>query len=163
MTDLTRYRPCVGIVIFNQDGHVWLGKRFGQDDPYTWQFPQGGIDDGETARDAALREIYEETGIQAHMLHLLSTPGDWLIYDFPPGYTGRFVRMQNWHGQKQKWFAFRFHGQDSDVNLRAHPPQEFSEWRWAELTESAALIVPFKRKVYEQVIDIFAPYATPYK
>ncbi|HXI87459.1 MAG TPA: RNA pyrophosphohydrolase [Parvularculaceae bacterium] len=157
---LRHYRPNIGIVLFNPEGRVFLGRRvqdFSEieefaDKPneWRWQFPQGGVDAGESFDEAALRELKEETGISSARL-LLLTPG-WLIYDFPAGY-----RKKNWRGQRQKWAAMLFQGADSEINLAADDHQEFDEWRWAQLEEAPGLIVPFKRDVYEEVTRAFAP------
>ncbi len=154
------YRPCVGTVIFNREGQVWLGRRKGQSGPYQWQFPQGGIDPGETPEYAAIRETEEETGISVQHLSPLGQAEQELFYDYPAD-IAKNPRTAKWKGQRQKWFATRFRGEASDVNLKAHLPQEFSEWRWGELSETPELIVPFKRKVYEHLIIEFAPYANP--
>ncbi|MEP1230031.1 MAG: RNA pyrophosphohydrolase [Litorimonas sp.] len=153
------YRPCVGTAIFNKDGLVWLGKRFGESGPYAWQMPQGGIDAGEKAEDAALRELFEETGITHNMVTPLGDIPDWLYYDFPAGYKAK--RGYNWQGQRQRWFAFRFHGADEQINLKAHKEQEFSSWKWQPLADAPDLIVPFKRNVYDKVTTEFERFAVP--
>ncbi len=158
--DLPHYRPCVGIIMFNTQGQVWLGKRLEHDDPHCWQFPQGGIDPGETPRDAALREVWEETGANGARLTPLGRTDDWLTYDYPEDYKVN-PKRKNWLGQKQHWFAYRFHEDDECFDLKAHPPQEFSEWRWGNLHETPDLIIPFKRKVYEELVIIFSPFAKP--
>ena len=152
------YRPCVGMVIFNTQGQVWLGRRIKQKGSYQWQFPQGGIDKGETAEFAAIRETEEETGISVQHLTPLGQTVDELFYDYPANIR-QTPRTKKWKGQRQIWFATRFHGGAKDVNLNAYTHQEFSEWRWGDLSETPALIVPFKRKVYEQLAIEFAPYA----
>ena len=159
-TDIERYRPCVGVAVFNADGKVWLGKRYGQEGPYNWQMPQGGMDKGETPEVSAARELFEETGITLDMVTPIGEIEDWLFYDFPPEYRGKKA-TKNWAGQRQRWFAFRFHGDPSQIDLQSHGPQEFSEWRWGELTEIPELIVPFKRKVYEQLASEFERFAQP--
>jgi len=158
--DKRLYRPCVGMVIFNYKGQVWLGRRKHQDGPYQWQFPQGGIDPGETPEYAAIRETEEETGISVQKMEPLGSSQSELFYDYPPD-VAKNPRTVKWRGQRQQWFAVRFKGERSDVNLRAHLPQEFSEWKWGELSETPELIVPFKRKVYEQLAIEFAPFAKP--
>ncbi|MBW8816081.1 MAG: RNA pyrophosphohydrolase [Caulobacterales bacterium] len=155
MTDLSEYRPNVGVVLFHPDGRVWLGRRAGQAGPYNWQFPQGGVDDGEALEDAARRELQEETGA-VEATYLARTDG-WLTYDYPPLVAQELRR--GWKGQRQVWFAFRFEGQDSDFDLAAHHPPEFDAWRWGYLAEAPELIVPFKRAAYEQVARAFAPFA----
>ena len=153
------YRPAVGVAVFNEQGHVWLGKRFGEKGPYTWQMPQGGIDKDEKPKVAAKRELWEETGIRKKDVTLLGSVEDWLYYDFPPEHTGS--KSRGWVGQKQKWYAFRFHGNEKHIDLKSHGPQEFSKWKWAPLTKAPKLIVPFKRKVYERLIIEFEPFAKP--
>ena len=159
------YRPCVGIALFNAKGLVWVGNRSdkeaeGEGEGHWWQMPQGGLDKGEYPFKAALRELYEETSIKKASL-LKEAPG-WFTYDLPPELVG-----QSWggryRGQKQKWFALRFEGKDSDIDV-LHPgggkhKAEFSSWRWEKLARLPDLIVPFKRKVYEEVVAAFAPLA----
>ena len=156
------YRPCVGIMVLNRNKRVWIGRRI--DAPKDaegagswWQMPQGGIDEGEDAREAALRELYEETSI--HSVEVISEIEDWLTYDLPENLVG-FAWNGRYRGQKQKWFAARFMGNDSEINIEApgggvHKP-EFDEWRWVEMDEVPNLIVPFKRKVYNQVVGAFS-------
>jgi len=158
--DKTLYRPAAGIVIFNPKGQVWLGRRAGEKSKYRWQFPQGGIDKGEKPKDAAMRELWEETGLKPEHVAPLGRIKDWLYYDFPPEYKGRKA-TKGWHGQRQKWFAVRLSGKDKHFDLKAHPPIEFSDWKWGNLSDTADLIVPFKRKVYERLIIEFADYAKP--
>ncbi len=158
--DISKYRPCVGVAVFNKDGKVWLGARLGQTGPYAWQMPQGGMDAGEIPEVSAARELWEETGISLEMVTPIGEIDDWLFYDFPPEYTGKKA-TKNWRGQRQKWFAFRFHGDASKIDLKAHGPQEFSKWTWGELANTPNLIVPFKRKVYEQLASEFERFAKP--
>ncbi len=162
--DLRPYRPCVGMAIFNSKGQVWLGHRNqpNSNNPYVWQFPQGGIDPGEDAELAAIRETEEETGISVQHLAPLGRAQKPLYYDYPPD-VQKNPRTVKFKGQKQFWFAVRFTGTDQEINLRAHLPQEFSEWKWGELSSTPNLIVPFKRKVYEQLVIEFSPYAKPVK
>ena len=154
--DLTLYRPNVGVVVFCPGGRVWLGRRAGTEGPHNWQFPQGGVGDGEDLEAAARRELHEETGLSS--IELLGRTEGWLAYDFPPGWTGSKA-MRGWKGQKQVWFAYRFTGEDEEVKLNLHQPAEFDAWRWASLQEAAELVIPFKRATYDQVIQAFAPYA----
>lgn len=160
--DLRPYRPCVGMIIFNDEGLVWLGHRHHTDpgNTFVWQFPQGGIDPGETSEYAAIREAEEETGISVQHLVPLGQTRAPLYYDYPADIS-KNPRTVKWRGQKQDWFAVRFKGKASDVNLNAHYPPEFSKWKWGHLSDTPDLIVPFKRKVYEQLVIEFAPYARP--
>jgi len=151
------YRPCVGICLFNPAGKVWLGRRANTPEPYCWQFAQGGIDAGETPLYAAIREMHEETGIHVNHLSPLSEISDWLYYDIPDGHLRR---KKLWQGQRQRWFAFRYHGADADINLDYHSPAEFTDWRWANLTEAREKIVPFKREIYDRLRADFAHLET---
>jgi putative (di)nucleoside polyphosphate hydrolase len=154
--DLAAYRANVGVVLFHPDGRVWLGKRARTPGPWCWQFPQGGVDDGEDLEAAARRELAEETGATS-VTHLARTDG-WIAYDFPPESKGSKI-ARGWKGQKQVWFALRFEGEETEFDLTAHPPPEFEAWRWGYLAEAPALIVPFKRAAYEAVAKAFAGFA----
>ncbi len=154
------FRPCTGVVIFNPDGLVWLGKRAGQTGDYVWQFPQGGIDAGETPEYAAIRETEEETGISVQHLAPLGKISEELYYEYPENVRVT-PRTKLWSGQRQSWYAFRFTGSKTDVNLNAHEPPEFSDWRWGKLSETPNLIVPFKRPVYERLASEFEHFAKP--
>ena len=155
------YRRNVGVAIFNTHGQIWLGHRFGETGPHVWQCPQGGIDSGEKPKAAARRELFEETGLRADDMDYLGKIKGWLYYDFPPELLARKKKRFNNLGQRQKWYAYRYYGDGSDVNLTAHGPQEFSEWRWADLSTIADTIVPFKRSVYERLMVEFAAFAKP--
>jgi putative (di)nucleoside polyphosphate hydrolase len=159
------YRSCIGVAVFNRDGLVWTGRRThvtgdAEGIGSWWQMPQGGIDEGEDHYKAALRELYEETSITSVSL-IREAPG-WFRYDLPPdlvptSWGGRY------RGQKQKWFALRFEGNESEIEV-LHPgggkhKAEFSEWRWEKLERLPEVIVPFKRKVYEDVVAAFADIA----
>lgn len=152
--DLSLYRPNVGVVLFHPDGRVWYGRRANTAGPHNWQFPQGGVDEGEDYAAAARRELYEETGVTS--IEPLAEIQQWIAYAFPADYGGT-KQARGFAGQKQKWFAFRFTGDDSEIDLEAHGEIEFDAWRWGRLDEAPNLIVPFKRKAYEQVVAAFAP------
>ena len=150
--DPSRFRPNVGLALFSKAGHVFVGRRVNGRGPFQWQMPQGGIDAGETPGVAALRELEEEVGVSAKLVSVLDETEDWLHYEFPPDVKRRLPGP--YLGQRQKWFAFRFLGSDSDIRLDRHTP-EFDAWRWARLDETPNLIVPFKRAVYTQVAERF--------
>jgi putative (di)nucleoside polyphosphate hydrolase len=156
--DLTLYRANVGVVLFDRTGRVWLGRRAKTKGPYNWQFPQGGVDEGEDLQAAALRELQEETGVVS--VTLLGRTQDWITYDFPAGWTGSKAQ-KGWRGQKQVWFAFRFDGADSEIDLNAHLPAEFDAWRWGRLEDAADRVVPFKRDIYRHVAQAFDRFAAP--
>ena len=156
MTDLAAYRPNVGLVLFHADGRVWLGRRAGTAGPHNWQFPQGGVDDGEDLQAAALRELAEETG--ATSVTLLGRTDGWLVYDFPADHGGSKL-ARGWKGQKQVWFALRFDGEDTEFNLAGHGEPEFDAWRWGRLEEAPGLVIPFKRQTYEAVVAASRPHA----
>lgn len=155
------YRPCVGILVLNAEGNVWVGQR--ADAPGDaegrgtwWQMPQGGIDEGEDPKAAASRELKEETGMRS--IEVLAETSDWLTYDLPPELLGK-AWGGRFRGQKQKWFAVRFLGNESEINISPPPPDqiEFIAWRWSPPSELSASIVPFKREVYAKVLAEFAP------
>ena len=146
-----RYRPCVGLALFNAQGLVFVGQRL--DTPAAWQMPQGGIDPGETLEQAVFRELEEETGTsQAVLLRFAPHP---VRYDLPDTLR-RSLWQGEYVGQEQHWAALRFTGQDKDFNLNTHSPPEFSAWKWVRLEETERLIVPFKRETYKQVIGFFS-------
>lgn len=142
------YRPNVGLALFSAAGHVFLGRRINGRGAFQWQMPQGGIDEGEHPADAAIRELEEEVGVSEKLIDVLEETSEWLHYDFPADVKRRMPGP--YIGQRQKWFALRFKGSDSDIRLDKYTP-EFDAWRWAHLTEAPGLIVPFKRPVYEEV------------
>lgn len=157
------YRPCVGIMLINDRGLVWIGNRINNTEavpgnPFTWQMPQGGIDEGEKPRAAALREMKEEIGTDK--AEVIGKTGGWITYDLPPDLVGKALKGK-YRGQKQKWFALRYTGTDADFDLTADAHQEFSEWRWAEVSELPGLVVPFKRQVYVEVVAQLGHLAVP--
>ena len=163
--DKLPYRPCVGIMVLDADGLVWVGHRKEEADSemggrtQLWQMPQGGIDKGEEPLEAARREIYEETGMTS--LDLLAESPDWIRYDLPDDRIG-IVWGGKYRGQTQKWFAFRFTGKPSEIRIDPPPgghEAEFDQWAWRPMRELPDLIVPFKRKVYDQVVAAFAHLA----
>lgn len=149
------YRPCVGVMLVNREGLVFAGQRLDSDSP-AWQMPQGGIDKGEKPRAAALRELWEETGVTEDLVEFVAKTEDWVTYDLPPELLGK-VWGGKYRGQKQRWFLFRFLGRDDQVRIDTEHP-EFSRWRWVDADEMIASIVPFKRAVYEQVVATFRPH-----
>lgn len=146
------YRRCVGVMLANPAGHVFVGQRLDNDTP-AWQMPQGGIDKGESVTEAALRELWEETGVTSDKVRIEAETPDWLSYDLPHEIVPRIWKGR-YRGQEQKWVLMRFLGQDGDVNIASDHP-EFSEWRWLPPEELVAHIVPFKRAVYARVLDAF--------
>ncbi|MDG1127336.1 MAG: RNA pyrophosphohydrolase [Hellea sp.] len=152
------YRPAVGAAIFNKDGHIWLGKRYGQNDLFNWQMPQGGIDKGETPEFAVKREIYEETGISKNSIIKIGEIDEWLYYNIPFRLQKNDI-VSRWIGQKQRWFAFRFHGEDKEINLKIQDEQEFSEWKWMPLSEIESKVIPFKRATYNRIAKDFMRYS----
>lgn len=153
MTETRPYRLGVGIVLLNAAGKVFVAERI--DAPGAWQMPQGGIDDGEDPSTAAMRELEEETGT-ALAVPVAESP-DWLAYDLPADIRDK-VWKGRYRGQKQKWFVFRFTGQDSDINIATSHP-EFSAWKWADADALPDMIVGFKRDLYRQVLAAF-PFLT---
>ncbi len=148
------YRPCVGIALFNQEGKVFVGKRMDMEN--AWQMPQGGIDEGEDIKTAFYREMKEEIGTdKADILEILDTP---LRYDFPNTLRHNFFDSL-YAGQEQTWVAGRFTGENSDINIKAFDPPEFSEWTWKSLETILDLIVPFKKEIYKDVIKVFTRYS----
>jgi len=159
------YRPCVGIMVLNHNGHVWSGRRIPEGNseydgsPQLWQMPQGGIDPGEDPLPAAMRELYEETGIKT--VSLLAEASRWINYDLPPELIGIGLKGK-FRGQTQRWFAFRFEGDESEIAINPPPSgheAEFDAWEWKPMHDLPGLIVPFKRRVYEEVVAEFAHLA----
>ncbi|AWZ20578.1 hydrolase, NUDIX family, NudH subfamily protein [Roseovarius sp. TM1035] len=146
------YRRCVGVMLVNAAGQVFVGQRIDNEVP-AWQMPQGGIDKGESVTEAALRELWEETGVTADKVRVEAETTGWLTYDLPQEMVPRIWKGR-YRGQEQKWVLMRFLGQDTDVNIATDHP-EFSEWRWLPPSDLEANIVPFKRAVYSRVLDEF--------
>ncbi len=146
------YRPCVGVMLANTRGHVFVGQRIDREQA-AWQMPQGGVDKGEKTLDAALRELEEETGITPNLVTIESETAGLIRYDVPHELVPNIWKGR-YRGQEQKWFLMRFHGADDQINLQTKHP-EFSAWKWLPKTELSDAIVPFKRAVYEQVLAEF--------
>ena len=165
MTKVSRedlpYRACVGVMLLNAEGKVWIGRRIpkwsGDQSGMLWQMPQGGIDKGEEPEQAALRELEEETGVTRGSI--IGRTEEWLYYDLPDDAIG-FALKGKFRGQKQHWFAIRYEGADADFNITPtdHEP-EFDQWKWEDIEKLPDLVIPFKRDVYEQVVKLFAPLA----
>ncbi|PEQ13247.1 RNA pyrophosphohydrolase [Novosphingobium sp. PC22D] len=148
------YRPCVGVMLVNHSGKAFVGKRIDNREGDWWQMPQGGVDEGEDLRDAALRELWEETGVVASNVQFISQTREELLYDLPEELMGKLWGGK-YRGQRQAWFLGRFVGTDDDINLKAHNPPEFCDFRWVEPDLLPDLIVPFKKRVYRTVLEEF--------
>lgn len=148
------YRPCVGVMLVNSDGKVFVGKRIDTKEGDWWQMPQGGVDDGEDLKAAALRELWEETGATERNVTLLTQTREELLYYLPDELIGKLWKGK-YRGQRQTWFLARFDGKDADIDLEAHKPAEFCEWKWIEPELLPELIVPFKKRVYRAVLEEF--------
>ena len=154
----TAYRPCVGVMLVNDEGKVFVGKRIDtRGDPKAgdwWQMPQGGVDEGEDLEAAVFRELEEETGIKASHATILAKTSEPIRYDLPPDLLGKLWKGK-YRGQEQIWFLMRFSGSDEDVNLEAHDPAEFCAWKWTPAETLPDVIIPFKKPVYEAVLEEF--------
>ena len=158
MSDLP-YRPCAGFMLVNAESKVFVGQRIdsrisGVGNADAWQMPQGGIDPGEDHEQAALRELFEETGIGPSLVAVLARMREPVRYDLPVELMGKLWGGK-YRGQEQFWFLGRFNGRDEDIDLEAHQPPEFAAWQWADPEELPNLIVPFKRHVYSAVLEEF--------
>jgi putative (di)nucleoside polyphosphate hydrolase len=160
--DSLPYRPCAGLTVINREGLVFIGRRKSGpehiDETHVWQMPQGGIDEGEEPYKAALRELYEETSIKS--VEKLGEVADWIPYDIPRNIVGAAWKGK-YRGQKQKWYALRFTGDESEIDILnpggGHEP-EFIAWRWEKIERLPELVVPFKRPAYEQIVREFARF-----
>ena len=158
------YRPCVGTLVLNRAGRVFVGRRTEGpehvDMVHAWQMPQGGVDPGEDPWPAALRELYEETNVRS--VERLGEIAEWLTYDLPPDLVGQAWKGK-YRGQKQKWYALRFTGDDSEIDVLAPGggahPAEFIAWKWEPMANLPDLVVPFKKPIYERVMKEFAAFA----
>lgn len=148
------YRPCVGIMLVNADGLVFVGKRIDNREGDWWQMPQGGVDPDEDLADAVLRELAEETGISSDLVSLIGRIDEPMRYDLPEDLVGKLWGGK-YRGQEQTWFLARFAGADHHIDLDAHDPPEFCEYRWVAPDELPDLIVPFKKRVYRTVVEGF--------
>lgn len=145
------YRPCVGVMLTDGKGGVFVGSRIDREAGEAWQMPQGGIDKGEDLEEAARRELFEETGIQS--IEIIAESEGWLNYDLPPHLLGKALKGK-YRGQTQKWFLARFTGKASEIRLDLHEP-EFEAWKWAPVDDLPKLIVPFKKALYEALVAEF--------
>lgn len=149
------YRPCAGVMLINADGKVFVGQRL-DSAADAWQMPQGGIDPGEDAQDAAIRELGEETGIAPHLVEIVARSNGEFLYDLPPHLMGKMWGGR-YRGQRQTWFLMRFLGTDVDVDIETRH-QEFRAWRWSAPSDLEAMIVPFKKELYRNVVAEFSPH-----
>ena len=152
--DRAKYRPCVGIMLVNADGHAFVGKRIDNKEGDRWQMPQGGVDPGEDLDTAMLRELAEETGAKPKHLQILHRLPEELLYELPEELQGKLWGGR-YVGQRQYWYLVRFTGAASDIDLNAHKHPEFCEWKWVQPDLLPELIVPFKREIYRTVVEGF--------
>lgn len=148
------YRPCVGVMLVNEDGRVFVGRRIDNQEGDWWQMPQGGVDEGEDLEAAAMRELAEETGARAEHVTIIDRMADTIRYDLPEELIGKLWGGK-YRGQEQVWYLARFSGADEDIDLEAHDPAEFCDWKWADPEQLPQLIVPFKKRVYRAVVEAF--------
>nr|WP_202391805.1 RNA pyrophosphohydrolase [Qipengyuania vulgaris] len=148
------YRPCVGVMLVNAEGRVFVGRRIDNKEGDWWQMPQGGVDEGEDLKEAALRELAEETGTKAEHVTLIQQSSEPIRYDLPEELMGKLWGGR-YRGQEQVWFLGRFSGADEDIDLDAHDPPEFCDWKWVDPDQLPDLIVPFKKRVYRAVLEEF--------
>ena len=154
--DSALYRPCVGVMLVNAAGKAFVGKRIDNQEGDWWQMPQGGVDQGEDCDTALLRELAEETGAKAEHVEVLGKLPAELFYELPDDLQGKLWGGR-YLGQRQTWYLARFTGSDADIDIAAHDPPEFCEWKWVEPALLPELIVPFKREVYRAIVAGFAP------
>jgi putative (di)nucleoside polyphosphate hydrolase len=154
MTDLP-YRPAAGVMLLNSEGKVFVAQRL-DSSLEAWQMPQGGLDEGEDPHAGALRELEEETGIRPSLVEIIARCPTELTYDLPDNLVGKLWKGR-WRGQRQTWFLCRFTGRDDDIDIVTAEP-EFRAWKWAEPETLPAMIVPFKKKLYEDVLAAFRPW-----
>lgn len=149
------YRPCVGLMLMNAEGRIFVGQRNDRH-KQAWQMPQGGVDKGEDPRDAALRELWEETGVTSDLVEIIAETDGWLPYDLPHDIVPNIWKGR-YRGQEQKWFLMRFLGREDQINIATEHP-EFTQWKWQKPERLVAEIVPFKRDVYQRVTEAFRGY-----
>jgi putative (di)nucleoside polyphosphate hydrolase len=156
MNDPALYRPCVGVMLVNAQGRAFVGKRIDNKEGDFWQMPQGGVDEGEDPGQAVLRELWEETGAAAEHVEVVTRLPRELFYELPDNLKGKLWGGR-YLGQRQTWYLARFTGNDGDIDLEAHDPPEFFEWKWVDPDLLPELIVPFKREVYAAIVAGFGP------
>ena len=160
MSESLPYRPNVGAALFNREGRIFVGRRadIAPGVPGNWQLPQGGVDEGEDPRAAVLRELREEIGTAN--AEIIAEHPDWHVYDLPPHLIGQAFKGR-FRGQRQRWFALRFLGDDSEIRLDLDPHPEFVDWRWIDLQDLPEIAVVFKRDIYAALARDFAAHAEP--